>query len=228
MHNIRLILFLTAFLATGQKSHAQSEIYSYPVLNWGIRAGLNAYSTNNYHVYSETVELESERNENKVGYNLTILGRINLNRFFMQPELAWNLYRQDLSFTLADSVNSYRQKTDLSVRYYSYSINMLSGFNIIKEGPFLFNVLLGSSYKYIYSTTFDMKTAGRFANKTPYYKYSGIAGFSINIAKAYFDVRYEFNFPDNNIRLSDIPDYLQDIHIDKNENILNFSFGLLF
>jgi hypothetical protein len=229
--HIRFILFLGIFLIVGQKSDAQFGKHSYPVLNWGIRAGLNAYSTNDYSAYSEKIEVKNEQNKNKVSYNLTILGRINLNRFFMQPELAWNLYSQNLSFTLADSLNSYQSLAEISVRYYSCNINMLAGFNFIKNGPFIFNVLLGTSYKYVYSTKLEIKNTGNFTDKTPVYKYGVIAGFSIDIARTYFDVRYEFNLPNNNIHLNEIPDipeHFRDIHINKNENILNISFGLLF
>jgi hypothetical protein len=227
----RTILFLSIFWIAGQKSDAQFKNYQYSVLNWGLRAGLNTFSSDYNEFYLRDVRLEGST-KNKVGYNLTGFVRINLGRFFMQPELAWNIYKHNLSFTLegTDDV-PYSTPVEMSIRSYAANVNVLVGFNIIKDGPFIFNFLLGPSFKSIYNTDYNIKGRGDFSNNRSYYKYTGVTGFSFNISKIHFSVRYEFNRPDSDIHLNEIsgiPESLQGVYIHKNENILNFSFGFIF
>lgn len=222
---------MVIFLVTGQKAYSQFDIYKYPAFNWGVQVGLNAFSTNYYNVYSGEVELVDEYTQNNVGYNLAVFVRINLNRFFIQPEFMWNIYDQKLFFSLTDANNSFQIPMDISVKSYAGNVNTIVGYNITKNGPFIFNVLLGPSIKYIYRTKYEITSNSDLINKEPYYKYTGIIGFSINIAKTHFDIRYEFNSPNSDIYLNKLPDIqesLQNICIYKNENILNFSFGLMF
>jgi hypothetical protein len=110
---------------------------------------------------------------------------------------------------------------------------VLVGYNIIKEGPFLLNMSLGPSVKYIYKADYKINEQNYTVDNPQYihYKYSGIIGFAIIIAKYYFDIRYELNLPDTDIHLDKIPNMnesLKKIYIHKNENILNFSFGFMF
>jgi hypothetical protein len=230
----RSIAILAVFsLIIGQKTYSQSDAYYHSIFNWGIRGGVNALSTNFYEVSDGNSEIILRPYKNKVGYNISAFTRINLGRLLMQPELAWKTYSQDLSFASNRADNSYINLTELSRKSNSFNINVLVGYNIIKEGPFLFNIGIGPSFKYIYKTDYNINNQNYTVENPRYihYKYSGIIGFAIIISKFYFDIRYEFNFPDTDIHLDEIPDIpesLKNIYIHKNENILSFSFGLMY
>jgi hypothetical protein len=220
-------------LAIGQKTYSQTHPYPYSVFNWGIRGGVNALSTNFYEVSDGTDGIVPKPYKNKVGYNISLFSRINLGRLLMQPELAWNTYSQDLSFASTNPENSYITLTELSSKSNSVNINVLVGYNVIKEGPFLLNIAIGPSFKYIYKTHYNIDNQSYTVENSQYthYKYSGIIGFAVTIAKFYFDIRYELNLPDTDIHLNEIPEIpesLKNVYIHKNENILSFSFGFMY
>jgi hypothetical protein len=229
-----LIVLIVLTLATGHESYAQlTPNHYHPVFNWGIRAGINALSTNFYDVFDGEVAIGTRSSVNNVGYNLSAFTRINARRLLLQPEFAWNTYNQSLSFSIADADGTYVHLTEISGKFYSFNMNILAGYNIIKDGPFLLNIAAGPSVKYIYKIDYEINK-NNYTDKEPEYfqsKYSGIIGFAIIISNYYFDIRYEINLPDTDIHLGEIPDVprsLKEIYIHKNENILNFSFGLIF
>jgi hypothetical protein len=231
MRNGCIAILAVFSLLAGQKTYSQAGTYSHSIFNWGIRGGVNALSTNFYEVSNGESEITLKPYKNKVGYNISAFTRINLGRLLMQHEVAWNSYSQDLSFASTDADNSYNH-TDLSRKSNSFNINVLVGYNIIKEGPFLLNIGIGPSFKYIYKTDYDINNQNYTVENPQYvhYKYSGIVGFAIIISKFYFDIRYELNFPDTDIHLDEIPEIpesLKNVYIHKNENILSFSFGFI-
>jgi hypothetical protein len=233
MHN-RLILLLFVFLPViVQKIHSQDKPHPDPVFNYGLGVGITAYSTNFYEVYNGAFELTSKSYKNRVGYSLNIFAKINWGRFFIQPEIARNSYEHDFFFNLTDADNTYSNSINLSAESYSVNSNVLLGYNIVKNDPYILNISAGPSFKYIYKIKYKVNNQ-EYVVKNPqyiHYKYSGIVGFSIIISKFYFDIRYELNLPDTDIHLDEvpeIPELLQNIYVHKNENILSFSFGFMF
>jgi hypothetical protein len=211
-------------------SYSQSqENYEYPVINWGIKGGLNAISPNYYYPYNRGEEMENGAYDNRVGFFASGFIRINLGSFFMQPELVWNTYNQGLSFDLPDE--DMIRDTNLKLNYNTINLNMLIGYNIIKNGPFLINTYLGTSYKYNYRTDLSIDNKSNYSDTNPHYNYLGIIGLSLNISFAHFDIRYAMNLPDTDLNFNDfsnIPDPFKNVFIHKNENILSFSFGVMF
>jgi hypothetical protein len=228
-----LIVLTVLSLTAGHLSDVRATNPNpYPIFNWGIRAGINALSTNFYKVSDNDVDISKKSYKNEVGHNISAFSRINLGRFLMQPEFTWNTYNQYLSFSTTDTDN-YDHLTEIMRKSYSFNMNMLVGYNIIKEGPFLLNMAIGPSVKYIYKMDYEINKNNYAVTDPQYihYKYSGIIGFAIIIAQSYFDIRYELNLPDTDIHLDEIPDIqesIKNIYIHKNENILSFSFGLIF
>ena len=224
-------LLLILIVVSGQKVYAQYDTYEYSVVNFGIRAGMNALSTNHYHLLLGESELENKSNENNIGYGFSGYARINLDNFFMQPEFSWNLYKQRFSFAMPDEDVSVALLRNITAKSYTGTSAVLVGYNIVKDGPFLLSFIAGPSIKYNYKTDYSSRSEVNFTDKTVRYNYTGIVGFSVSISRAQFDIRYEFNMPHSNVVFNDIsnaPELLKDISIKKNENILGFSCGLMF
>ena len=119
---------------------------------------------------------------------------------------------------------------NLYQRNQTANVNILVGYSIIKNGPFRFNAYAGPSFKYNYTSKYKYSDSAFYDNGTHFYTY-GIFGFSLNIANFYADVRYEISVNDTGIefgKISSANENLKNIRIDKNENILNFSFGMVF
>ena len=232
-HTCRFPLFLLLIFiaASGQKTYAQNDEYEYSVVNFGIRVGMNALSTNHYHLLLGESALENTSNENNIGYGFAGYARINLDNFFMQPELSWNLYKQRFSFALPEEDAAVALLRNITAKSHVGTSAVLVGYNIVKDGPYLLSFIAGPSIKYTYKTDYSSKSEVNFIDKTARYNYTGIVGFSVSVSRAQFDIRYEFNMPHSNVVFNDIsnaPELLKDISIKKNENILVFSCGLMF
>ena len=220
-------VFLICLIGCITENKAQSS-----TKNWGMRFGLNAVSIANYKVYQGDEMLENSSFTNKNGYLLTAFARFNINRIFLQPELGWNNYRRTCSFSLLiDNDNNYYYPTDLDINFKTLNTNFLVGYNIVLDTPFLFGAFVGSSFIGTYNTDFSINPENRISHTGLFLNYTGFLGFSINISKIYFDLRYEMSLPNANLDLKEIPEFpdiYQDITIKKTESILSFSFGIMF
>lgn len=201
--------------------------------NWGFRAGLNTLSTTSYETEYDGEPVPNDSYINKNGYLVNAFVRFNIKQSFLQPELAWNYYRQGVSFTLPvpNSENEFSSPIYADIASSVIRGNFLVGYNIVNNYPFLFSAYLGSSFSAKYNTKYSIRLSDDFEDKEFYLRSSGIAGFSIVIAKIYFDLRYEINLPDTDLDFYDIsgfPDNYKGLKLKKNENIISFSCGLLF
>jgi len=200
--------------------------------NWGLRFGLNAVSINNYEVYDAGDLLANTSYTNKNGYFITGFARYNIDRFFLQPEIAWNEYRRTCSFSFpVEGANSIYPPINLDINSKNISTNFLVGYNIINDYPFLFGAFFGSSFTGTFRTNYSMETDKTLSKTGFSLNYSGILGFSINISRIYFDLRYEMCLPNADINLKNIPDFpenFKNVKIKKNESILDFSVGMMF
>jgi hypothetical protein len=221
-----LLLGIILLLSNGEPAYAKLL-----PLNWGVTVGLNALSADYYDMYWDGATLDNTSYQSKTGYNLTGFVRLSLNRFFIQPEISVFLYKQDFSFTLPGEENNYRFPVEFAMKSYSGNINALAGYHVVNIKPFTFSLIAGTSLKYIYKTGFQIVNDNNFTGEDPRYRCSGIVGFTFSISKVYFDIRYELNFPGDDIHfndISDIPESFRNISLSKNENILSFSCGLMF
>jgi hypothetical protein len=221
------ILFLTGLQVSGQ------ELYSFnrKTINWGLKAGLNANAIMYFQIMQGDEEVKNVSFRNKSGYDLTGFFRINLDRFFIQPEIGWGILNKDISFSLP-SHPEYPQLLDMSLKSQTANINGLIGYNITRTGPFTFNVLTGISLRYRFETWYsfhDLK--GKYNITSPAYNAFGVVGFSMNISNLHFDIRYTVGFWPANLTFDETPDkpeWLAGTVFYKNENILGFSCGLMF
>ena len=221
------IFFLAGLSAFGQERYS----FNRKVVNWGLKAGFNANAMMHLQVLQGEEELADVSFRNKSGTDITGFFRINLEQFFVQPELEWTRLNNDISFSLLSEEDS-QQLVELSFKSQSIHVNGLIGYNIIKTGPFAFNVMVGSSLRYRFSDRYSiLRPESKHHDPNPVYKPYGLLGFSMNISNVHFDIRYAISLLTANTNfdnLSDKPDWLGGISIYKRENILSFSCGVMF
>ncbi len=221
---------IMAFCLSAEPIAAQAEKKTH-VLNWGIKAGLNAPVSIDYEPMYDDTLMEGGSITNKVGYTVSIFSRINLDEFFFQPELSWNVYKQQLSFIVPRLGADTGIATSLDMKYYSANLSMLAGYNIIHNGPYIFSALLGAAFRFNYETDFKFDPQSDFNTHKPDYNYLGIAAVSFVIDKVFFEFRYEFNFPNSNVSFSEISgadESIKSVALRKKDNMLSFSCGLIF
>jgi hypothetical protein len=213
---------------TGSQSFAQQKR-----VNWGVKLGLNALSTTSYETFYNGKVIPNDSYTNKNGYLVSGFMRFNIRRIFLQPEISWNYYRMGISFSLPaeNEENTYMPPTYMDINSKAIRGNFLTGYNIVNNGPFIFGAFIGSGFAGIYDTQYATRVDEDYSNKDIRIKYVGFGGFSISISNIYFDMRYEINQFNSNLNFNDIsgfPERYRGVELKKNENILNFSFGLIF
>ena len=201
-------------------------------INWGLNVGINALSSSNFEVYQGDTKLDEASYRNKIGFTGSTFFRFNLGDLFLQPEATYYYSQEKISLgQLPDTENYYGSvRSAFDVSHHSLLVPVLAGYNIIKQGRYLFNVYLGPSFQYHYKTSFNQMNS-KFVDTSPQYSINGIIGISYNISHIFFDFRYMINYPNTNVNFNKIPDspeFLKDISIKKNENMLSFSCGLMF
>ena len=214
-------------LACANECDAQIK---FPIGNWGVRVGLNATSIMNYEAYNYNEALPNSTYTNKNGFLIATFARCNIKNFFLQPEVAWNRYNRSCSFSVPnENISYYYPASVLNIESKSLNTNFLLGYHIVKDNPYLFGVYGGTALIGTYKTKYSIENEIYTKNNISL-NYTGIFGFSINISKICFDIRYELCLPNSNMNLngiSNIPEKFQDIKIKKIESILSFSCGIM-
>ena len=238
IHILLLLFFVDMGAQTNSYKIAQEDF------NWGFRVGFNSKNANFHEIYQNGEETDRTKVTNQIGFQGTIFGRVNAGAFFVQPEVCYDFGREKYEFSIL--LNPYIEDVpeeefkepifqDVIMNQKSLSINaaVLIGYNIVKYDSFLFNLYFGPNLRYNYSNKYnDLSTRNTFTDHTSYPKLNLLTGISANSFRVHFDFRYEINVPSKiNFYFSDInscPEYLKNISIKKNENILSFSIGIMF
>ncbi|GHT78006.1 hypothetical protein AGMMS50262_20200 [Bacteroidia bacterium] len=220
-------LFFLILLAVTLNGFAQRpNRYKPRVFNWGVKVGLEAMSMNHYEVFSEETELSKVSYKNRSGFYVNTFTRINLKRFFVQPGIEWSLSKQGLFFTTLSE-----QKVEISHQSQNVVLNGLLGYNIVQNGPFILNLIAGPAFYFNYKNEYRLSPELSLPDNIMYSYLYGMVGFSINIARMHFDVRYKINFFNTDIDFEDMPnrpEILDGIIIRKTENLVGFSCGFMF
>jgi len=222
-----VLLLLFFLFVTENQSFAQFER-----VNYGFKIGLNALSTIRYNTFYAGDPTSGGSYTDKNGYLAGIFLRVNYSKLFLQPEATWNYHQQGCGFMVpnADNSTTYLSRS-MNINMDALNTNLLLGFNIIMNKPYLFDAYLGASLKWTYKIRYKISNEQIFSGRNDFLCYAGIIGFSINISKLYFDFRYELNQPNTNLdfsKISGIPDTYRGVFLKKNENVLSFSIGMMF
>jgi hypothetical protein len=234
-------VFLCAMLLSSGSVHGQKVNRNLKPYNFGFKLGFNNLSSIRFDAYSGGTLLNSSQ-INKTGYTAGAFFRINLDKVFMQPEFEWSGYKHHFSFTFPNQTENVNLNSSASIRetMQTLGINIIVGYCIIQSVPFRFDVFIGPSLKYRYSTKYeyegsisgDANNIRRhfYDNSTHLHPY-GLVGFSFSVTQFYVDIRYGISIKDTDINFNEISnsiEQLNGVELRKNENSLNFSVGIFF
>lgn len=238
MKKICLLLFLSfSVLAVRAQNFIHIEDKAF---NFGAKVGFNSTFPIVNSLTIDDVEAENIRLQYKVGYQASIFCRINIDRFFLQPDLSWNRTEGDILFSLpkeaiADAeMNGIGGNDQLKLKNSSLALPVMIGYYVVKEGPYALSVMVGPKFKYNYKvryTTHFSDVTNEYINDSTPFGIGVATGLGVSIARLFFEFTYEFGI--NQIE-SDFKDKSslqpveRTISIDKRTNMLNFSLGFLF
>ncbi len=215
-----ILILLTGFLLI---ENLQAGSPTEKKINWGIKAGFNS-AIPSTGVQTESGSLQTTTT-NKVGYLGETFVRINMKKFYFQPEVAYSITKENINLERED-LSKY---STLKINVNAFSAGGIIGYNTVKQDQYELSVFVGCKYKYAYDIVSKPSYSERFTDMDPFYNLYAIAGLGVNIAHLFFDFRYDFAFMDNEVcmPLKANETYGQVI-INKKANILSFSIGLIF
>lgn len=209
--------------------------------NWGAKIGFNANFPIINSLTVNEIEAENVHLQYKVGFLAAIFCRVNIERMFLQPSLAWHRSEGEILFTIPNQVIPITNTTPqvpvnlLSIKTESLELPIMVGYDMIKQGPYGLSLMVGPkllyNYKVAYTSNFDNTQQELVNDKNPF----GInisAGVGVSIWRLFFDFVYEFGLnhteSDFKDRTTQIPVNNNNITINKRTNVMSFSLGFLF
>ena len=226
-----LIGFLTVFVLTvrGEGILTSSKKH----FNYGAKIGFNAAFPVINDLVIEGVNAENITLEYKVGYTVSLFGRFNIKRFFIQPEISWTRSLGSINYFLPDEEDEYLLENTMSYRDQTIVLPMMIGYNLIKQGPYGLSLMAGSKFRYTYKSEYTNYSYGdyvEFGSKSNPFGVNIAAGLSISIGRLFLDFVYEFglNRNESDFSTSQIDNTIFDINLNRRTNMLSFSLGCLF
>lgn len=240
MRRCALCLITILICLFGYPQEGIKKITKSSCINYGMKGGFNSsmYFVDKFKI--KDVTIDEIQNNYKVGYFGSIFMRINMERHFVQPELAYTVSKSNISFDKKGS-----QHPDIEPDYASinstirtFELPILYGYNFIKSGPYGMCFFLGPEIKYIWQQksrlsfgNFDQK--GIEEELFPV-NISAVIGVGVTISRIFFDFRYDIGIYNisKSVTYENITqegeEQTSNITFNRRNNILSFSLGVIF
>lgn len=235
-----LFLFLSCLFIHAQKFISIDD----KAFNWGGKVGFNSTFPIINSLEISDVEAKDIRLQYKVGYLAAVFCRINMNKFFMQPSLAWHYSEGDIRFNISqetdNSINSGVQPSphvpgnQLKYRTATLEMPIMIGYYLVKEGPYALSMMVGPNIKYNYKTRYTTNftdSPREYSSDSTPYGINIATGLGVSIWRLFFDFTYEFGLNHVESDFKEIKTNLPpegNITINKRTNVMSFSLGVLF
>lgn len=240
----KLCLLLLSFLFCLSPIHAQKFIQiKDKAFNWGGKVGFSSTFPIINSLTINDVKAEDINMQYKVGYLASVFARVNIEHFFIQPNLSWRYAEGDIRFNIPEKEgdiplfpNNLSIYSSNQIKYKTASIELpvMVGFYLVKEGPYALSMMIGPNIRYTYKSNYttNMKDFPQeyTTDNTPF-GVSIATGLGVSIWRLFLDFTYEFGInqveSDFKDRLSHLPTE-GSMSIDRRTNAMSFSLGFLF
>jgi len=240
-----LITFCLAFLfclslsAQKERDSAVKYFTNDRAFNLGATIGFNTIFPIINSLTVDDIELEDIRLRYKVGYQVSLFGRLNMDRFFIQPSITWQHSEGDILFSipvdLSESTAEF-QTAQLEMNKQAILVPVHIGYHIIREAPYGLSFMVGPTFKYNYNVSYKPSYPGNdheFISESNPFGMNIATGVSVRIWQLFFDFGYEFGLnqteSDFKSKLDQTsPALSKNIRIDKRTNVMSFSLGIVF
>ncbi|WP_418697380.1 porin family protein [Bacteroides sp.] len=213
-------------------------------VNFGVKAGFTSslFLVSQFSI--NDVAIDEVQNNYKIGYFASVFMRINFDRHFLQPEISYNINRCNITFEKplpeGAPTGSIPEEASITSSIHSIDIPVIYGYNVIKEGPYSLAIFGGPKVRYIWDKksdiTFDNFDEWNIREKLRPLNLSFTAGVAVTISRIFFDFRYDiglhniskhvtYEVPSNDATMEESTDK---IRFQRRDNVLSFSFGILF
>jgi len=240
------LMWAQAPVVPGTIDDTQSSPPKDSPVNFGVKGGFTSSLFLISGLNVDGVPIEELQNNYKIGYFGSLFMRINFNRHFLQPEISYNINRCNITFErplpARDSTRPRSVEASITSSIHSIDFPVIYGYNIIKEGPYRLAVFGGPKIRYIRNKksdiTFDNFNQENIREQLHPFNISFTSGVSVTISRIFFDFRYDIGLHNISKRvtyntLTDEHNSTDEtakygIHFKRQDNVLSFSFGVLF
>lgn len=227
---------------TGKKPSPRPD--NRPV-NFGVKGGFTSslFLVSDFNVNG--VSVNEVQNNYKIGYSTALFMRINFDRHFIQPEVSYNINRDNITFEKplpeGSPLGTFPEEASITSSIHSIDIPVLYGYNFIKEGPYSLAIFGGPKVRYIWNRKSDIDfqnfdQTGIHERLHPF-NVSFTLGVSVTISPVFFDFRYDmglhniskhvtYDLPENNATANESAN--NKIRFHRRDHVLSFSFGVFF
>jgi hypothetical protein len=239
MRRAGLLILLTGLLSL--PTNAQRILHKADkVFNWGGKIGCNSLFSNIGSLSINDVQMENVQQKYKVGYQASLFGRVNIDRFFIEPSVTWQHAESDIFFDIPTeyddtqrSVYDIYPENRLRYKYKTVEIPVMIGYNIVKEDQYALSLSAGPAIRYNYKLDLNTSLKESFTvdedENTPLGL--GISlGVGASIGRLFLDFVYQFgiNEVDSEFHKIKTAENEWTLQLKKRTNVLNFSLGFMF
>lgn len=226
-------------LESGAQKFMQMEDKAF---NFGAKVGYNATFPVVNSLVIDGNRVGDVSIQYKVGYLAAIFCRVNIDRFFLQPSLAWHKSEGELYFNLPvsspleDATEVYEKKDRLKMTTRSLEVPVMIGYSLVKKRPYGLSIMAGPKFKYNYKVVYESTLSGVTEEYTNNHAPFGIniaTGVGVSIWRLFFDFIYEFGLNQTETDFKSASKEgttttLHDMRIDKRTNVMSIALGFLF
>lgn len=235
--------YISSFAQDKGEIRRSNLAFQNKTFNLGATIGFNSIFPIVESITIDDVEAENIRLIYKVGVQASVFGRINMDHFFVQPNLSWQHSEGDIYFDVPITGSSVQstateatiRSAHLKMSKQSLRVPVYIGYHIVREGPYALSFLAGPTLKYNYSVTYESLSTDivheYISESSPFGLNMGM-GISVQIWQLFFDFSYEFglNETGSNFRNRQGNSLLSNnkVQINKHTNVMSFSLGIIF
>lgn len=235
MKKIYLILLLLPLYVLANAQHIL-EIKD-KAFNWGGKLGCNATFPIISSLSIDGVEMDDIRPEYRVGAQATIFARVNIDKFFIEPSLAWQYTEGEIRFEIpSDNMETEANPATsrLNFKTASLEIPVMIGYYLVKEGPYALSISVGPTIKYNYKTNYETSMtdiARQYTDDNTPFSLGVAAGVGVSIWRLFLNFNYEVGLNKVTSEFEEITPETPTagtLSLQKRTNMMSFSLGFLF
>ena len=209
-------------------------------INFGIKGGFTSSLFLVSNLSINGAKVDEVQNNYKIGHFSSIFMRINFRKYFLQPEISYNVNRCNITFyEPGQTSETTANPPSITSSIHSIDVPVLYGYNVVKSGIYSMAIFGGPKLRYIWNKkseiTFENFNIDNLHEKLYPFNVSLTIGTAVTISRIFFDFRYDIGLhnisrkiTEHNTALTDDTAPQNELRFQRRDNVLSFSLGLIF
>lgn len=195
------LIIISLFIALPQVFAKTSETNN-KRFNYGVTLSANAPFVHERKTYINNTEVSKPLNETKMAGSISLFGRVNLKRNYLQLEVGTSVIRDVVSLDIKEFGYSRNLNVDSKNLALTLDIPLLYGYNFIKRDKYELSLFVGPKLRYTYLNKEDINNPENITfnlnEDTNPITACVIIGMGTKISRVLIDFRYEFGITEHN------------------------------